>query len=209
MHKIPLFLAVSLLLAACASAPPPPVSSPKGQRELDLLASFFTGNWDTRPHEPPMRMRVAEFWKGSPARWFYIEWARPGEARPARQLALRVSEQGEGNFRGDVYGLPEPARHAGEWSKAQPFATLGPGDLRLVDDCRMRVVHTMTAHFTLTTEGNRCPGDIPGAPYMRLEYSLASSELELLEQPRDSAGNVPPNSRLAPFKYLRMSREPS
>jgi hypothetical protein len=200
---------LSTLVASCASAPPPATSTVKGQRELEILVSFLTGNWDTRPEEPPMRMRVAQFWPGSPARWFYFEWTKPGSTAPTRQFALRVSEMGEGHFRGDVYRLPEPSRYAGEWSKAQPFATLKPEDLRLVDDCRMRVVHTLTAHFTLGTEGNRCPGDIPGSPYMRFEYSLASSELELLEQPRDAAGNVAANSRLEPFKYLRMAREPS
>jgi hypothetical protein len=200
-------VAVSILLAACASAPPPPASTSKGQGSLDILVSLFTGNWDTRPHEPPMRMRVAEFWKGSPARWFYLEWTRPGQPVPTRQFALRVSERSElGRF--DVYRLPEATRYAGEWSKPEPFAALKPEDLHLVDECRMSVVHTLTAHFTLATEGTRCPADIPGSPYMRLEYSLASSELELLEQPRDSAGNVAAGSRLEPFKYLRMSREP-
>src|SRR5688572_6251346 len=202
-------LALSILLAACAApAPQAPVSTPAGQRDLDTLVSFFTGNWDSKPRDPPMRLRVAEFWKGGAARWFYLEWTRPGEARPARQLVLRIAESIDKNMTGALYRLPDPPRHAGEWARPEPFAGMRPDDLRLVEDCRMRVVRTMTAAFTLVTDGTRCPGDIAGAPYMRYEFSLTSSDLDVLEQPRDSSGMVPPESRLEPFHFARMSREP-
>ena len=211
-----------LLLAACAAQPAPEIHATpepprkaqegptaKGQRDLELLASFFTGNWDTKPRDPPMRMRVAEFWKGSPVRWLYLEWTRPGQAKPARQLVLRIAEDGEDAMTATVHRLPgEAGRFAGEWGKPQPFAALTPADLQAVAGCRLKTVRTMTAHFTLVTEGNRCPGDLPGVPFMRFEFSLASSELNLLEQPRDAAGNVPPGSRLEPFGYGRSSREP-
>ena len=159
-----------------------------------------------------MRLRVAEFWKGSPVRWFYLEWTRPGEPAPTRQLVFRVFEptgHEEHFLDGDVFSLPDPARYVGEWSKAEPFTALKPGDLRLVEECNLDVVRTMTVAFTLITAGNRCPGDVAGSPYMRFEFSLTSSELDLLEQPRDTRGNVPPNSRLDPFHYWRMTREPS
>ena len=202
--------AVALALAGCAAAPSREVviSTPAGQRDLEVLVSFFTGNWDSKPNDPPMRLRVAEFWKGSAVRWLYLEWRRPGEASPSRQLALRVGEADAGNMSAAVFRIPDAARHAGEWARPQPFASLGPQDLRLVADCGMRVVRTMTMHFTLVTEGNRCPGDMPGSPYMRFELSVTSSDLDILEQPRDSGGNVPAGSRLEPLKFARMSREP-
>ena len=211
------------VLAACAtprsvaptpvSAPPltaPPVSTFAGQRDLDALASFFTGTWDSRPGALPMRLRVASFWPGSPVRWFYLEWVDPGaEAPPRRQVVLRVAEAANGALSATLHRLPgEASRHAGEWREARPFAGLSPADLPHDEACRLKVARAMTAHFTLVTAGTRCPGDIPGAPYMRFEFSLTSSELEVLEQPRDAAGNVPPRSRLNPYYFGRSSRDP-
>jgi hypothetical protein len=208
------FLAASLafLLAACAAQPQRPVRegpTHDGQRDLTTLMSFFTGNWDAKPGEPPMRLRVVEFWKGSNVRWAYLEWVRPDdEAKPTRQLVLRIAEDGEERMTATVHRLAGDAtRFAGEWRKPEPFATLRPSDLRANEECRLGVVRAMIAHFTLTTDGRKCPGDLPEGPFMRFEFSLSSSELELLEQPRDAAGNVP-KSRLEPFKYGRMSREP-
>jgi hypothetical protein len=222
--RIALPLAAAIL-AACANAPipspappaaidPPRVAregpTPKGQRDLEVLVSFFTGTWDSKPGETPMRLRVAEFRKGSSVRWLYFEWVRPSEeGRPTRQLVLRVAEDGEGLMTATVHRLPgEASRFAGEWRKPDPLAAVPNEELRQVAGCRLGVVRTLTAHFTLVTEGNRCAGDMPGSPFMRFEFSLASSELNLLEQPRDASGNVPPNSRLQPFRYARSSREP-
>ena len=184
-------------------------STIKGQRDLDALVSFFTGNWDPRPGEPPVRFRVAEFWKGSAVRWLYVEWVElENESRPTRQLVFRVAEDGGEGLTTTVHRLPgDPARFAGEWRKAKPFEALQPRDLDEVANCRLMTRRTLTAHFAFATEGNKCPGDKPGAPFIRYEFSISSSELELLEQPRDAAGNVPP-SRLEPFKFARMSREP-
>ena len=194
-----------LFLAGQAQAEP----TYKGQRDLDTLVSFLTGNWDPRPGEPPVRVRVAEFWKGAPVRWLYVEWVETAdESRPTRQLVLRVAEDGQEGMTTTLHRLPgDPARFAGEWRRAKPFEALQPKDLDEVANCRLDTRRTLAAHFALATEGNRCPGDRPGAPFIRYEFSLSSSELELLEQPRDAAGNVPPG-RLQPFKYARMSREP-
>jgi hypothetical protein len=202
-------IALLVVLAACAApAPQPPVSTPAGQRDLDTLVSFFTGNWESKPRNPPMLLRVGEFWKGGSERWLYLEWTRPGEAQPARQRVLRIAESADKNMTGAVYRLPDPARVVGEWARPQPFAGMRPEEMRMVEDCRMRVVRTMTMAFTMVTEGMRCPGDIAGSPYMRYEFSVTSSDLDVLEQPRDAAGNVPAGSRLEPFHYARMSREP-
>ena len=182
----------------------------KGQRDLDVLVSFFTGNFDPRPGEPPVRIRVAEFWKGSPVRWLYLEWAGTADgAPPTRQLVFRVAETGEESIMTTtVHRLPgDPARFAGEYRKPRPFEALQPRDLDEVANCRLKTRRTMTAHFTLVTDGNKCPAGQPGAPFLRYEFSLTSSELKLLEQPRDAAGNVP-RSRLAPYSFARTSVVP-
>jgi hypothetical protein len=207
----------ALLLGACASIGPPerPVREGPtydGQRSLELLVSFFTGNWDTKPGEPPpaMRMRAVEFWKGTPVRWLYLEWVRmDDEAKPTRQMVLRLAEDGnEDIMTATTHRLPADAlRFAGEWRKPEPFGGMSAADMRAIPGCRLLVTRTMTAHFTLTTEGNKCPGDIPGSPFMRLEFSLSSSELALLEEPRDAAGNLLPKL-LDPYQFARMSRVP-
>ena len=141
-------------------------------------------------------------------RWLYLEWARlADETRPTRQLVFRVAEDGQ-RMTTTVYRLPgDAARYAGEWRRAKPFESLRPEDLQPVEGCRLLATRTMLAHFTVVTEGNRCPGDLAGAAYMRFEFSFSSSELSLLEQPRDAAGNVP-KSRLEPIEFVRMSETP-
>ena len=215
-------LVPAFLLLACAAPaelPPQAVTPPrpdveptmKGQRDLEALVTFFTGNWESKPGEPPMVLRVGEFWKGSPVRWLYMEWVRPGsEAKPVRQLVFRVAEDGPERLTTTVHRLPgNAARYAGEWKKAQPFAGMKPADLVAIEACRMPTLRTLIAHFVMTTHGVRCPGDMPGVPFMRFEFSITSAELDLLEQPRDAAGNVPPKSRLEPFTYRRIGTTPS
>jgi hypothetical protein len=216
-------VAASLLVAACATPPEPapaPASPPRvaregptpgGQNDLATMMAFFVGNWDAKPGEKPMRLRVVEFWKGSPVRWLYLEWVLPGdESRPLRQLVWRVAEDGFEAMTTTVYRLPgDASRFTGEWKKPEPFATLKPADLREVEGCRMAGQRSMIAHFVVVTEGNRCPGDAPGVPFMRFEFSITSSELDLLEQPRDAAGNVPKKYEGAdPFHLGRMSQVP-
>lgn len=179
-----------------------------GQRDLTALVSFFEGNWDA--DETRTRMRVVEFWKGSGVRWLYFEWVSlSDESKPLRQVVMRMGEDGNGNMSATMHRLPgSAARFAGEWKKPAPFAAFEPADLREIPGCRMKAQRTMAAHFLVMTEGNKCPGDIAGVPAVRYEFSLASSELDLLEQPRDAAGEVPPGSRREPYQYKRMSREP-
>ena len=219
MIQLARLLVPAFLLLSCATPGDPPrvtaapalpeaTPTPKGRGDLEALFSFLTGTWDAKPGEPPVRLRAVEFWKGGPAGWAYLEWVKPGEAKPLRQLAFRFAERSDGRFAVTLHRLPgEAARFAGEWRKPQPFAELRPSDLAEIPGCRMEAYRAMLAHFVAVTQGNRCPGDLPGVPYMRFEFSIASSELDLLEQPRDAAGNVPPRSRLEPFRYARTSRE--
>jgi hypothetical protein len=209
MIKLARLVVPAFLLLSCASPLPEAVPTAKGRGDLEVLFSFVTGTWDAKPREPPVRIRMVEFWKGGPVGWLYLEWVRPGdEAKPLRQLVFRFAERKDGKFETTVHRLPgEAARFAGEWRNPQPFAGLRPADLAEIPGCRMEAYRAMLAHFVAVTQGNKCPGDLPGVPYMRFEFSITSSELDLLEQPRDAAGNVPPKSRLEPFRYARISRE--
>ena len=215
-----LLLVAAAMLAGCAAAPPQAdTAAPKrvareaptlkGQRDLEVLAYFLTGTWDSKPGEEPKRLRVAEFWKGQPVRWFYLEWSKPAaDAKPTRQLVLRVAEDGDGKLTTSLHLVPGPERHAGEWSKPEPFAGMKPADFRAVEGCRLATVRTMPMAYTMVTQGNRCPGDMRGAPFMRFEFSITSSDMDVLEQPRDAAGLVPPDSNLEPFHYAHMSLTP-
>jgi hypothetical protein len=211
-----------LLLAGCAAPPPPaaqaagpPQAGPEsptraGQASLELLASFFTGRWESAPADPPRVLRVSEFWKGGLERWFYLEWTRPGEAQPLRQHVLRVAEQREpGRLAVTAHRLPGDAlRFAGEWRKERPFEGLGPRDMPAIEACLLQGLRSMDALFEMATVGARCPGDLPGVPHVRYELTLTSADLGFVEKPIDAAGNVPKGSRLEPYVYRRMAREP-
>ena len=132
-------LPLAVLLAACAanepSQPPAPQVPPApphvaregpttaGQNDLATMMAFFVGNWDPKPGEQPMRLRVVEFWKGSPVRWLYLEWVRlADESRPTRQLVFRVAEDGDEKMTTTVHRLPGDQNQQKHFYHLQSFA---------------------------------------------------------------------------------------
>lgn len=207
MKSLASLLAVVLASLTASLASAQDASTPNGQRDLDVLVAFFTGNWDPRPDGPPVRLRVAEFWKGSAVRWLYLEWTpMVGEGKPLRQFVMRVREDGP-RMSASLHRLPgDPARLAGEWGKKKPFEQLAPADLREIEHCRLDATRTMIAQFTLATAGRKCPGELPEMPFMRYDISLGSSQLLVIEQHLDREGKLV--SERAPVELDRASRVP-
>jgi hypothetical protein len=181
------------LLAACAgpSTQDAPVAGPtyQGQRVLGMLVSFLTGTWETLPGstKEPMRIRMAEFWKGhANEHWIYAEYVKASDdGHPVRQRIYRFSES-DGTINGIVYRVP---RHsAGEWRKARPFEDHAPADLREFENCRVIFTRMHEALFAGGTDGKSCRGDRPDVAYERSEWYLSSSSVRNLEQGYDAAG---------------------
>jgi len=167
-------------LAACATQPAD-VSTAAGQRNLQLLVSFFAGTFETiaqtgaRPD--PVMLRQAPIWPGVSAteRWLYVEYQREGEAQPFRQRIYRFHES-SGAILITPYELPSPAtRFAGEWRKPAPFARLSPADLRERPECRLIFLRQSEIPvFNGGTQGKDCRGEAgPEAP----EYFITSSSI--------------------------------
>lgn len=188
------FLAACLLATACA-APAPPVTrpdpTPAGQRALAVLLGLMVGTWDSRPGTPPVRLRIAEFWKGNPnERWVYLEWVAPGdERRPLRQRIWRLWEGG-GRIIAETYLPPgrDPLAHAGEWRNAAPFAAASPRQLRALPGCDLLFENKHDFIFGGGTLEKSCRSDRAGEGSERSEFQFTSSEARNLEQAFDAAG---------------------
>lgn len=204
-------LVLCILVAACAqpekTATPEPGPTPNGQRELAIVVAFFGGTWDALalPGHVPMRMRMVEFWKGTPNdHWMYAEYVDPkDESRPVRQRIYRFSERGRLIY-GRVYAVP--AGRVGEWRKPQPFADLSPRSLQEMEGCRVIFERRHEALFAGGTDGNRCRGDLPGVAYERSEFFLSSATLKNTEHGFDAAGKRIAG-QLPPWEFRKTGRE--
>jgi CpeT protein len=210
----------SLALAGCATIDADPfpkeTATYRGQREVELLASFLAGTWKSAPDlvdkidATPTSLRQVRIWPERKGEfWIYAEYARPDdEARPFRQRVYRIGEGG-GKIRAIVYRLPgDPLRFAGEWRKALAFEGLSPADLIERKGCRIEFYYLEPLiTFEGKTIGLECAPDAPGAAYDIVDYYLSSASLRTWERGFDPAGAQVTGSRVGPLKFMKTSEK--
>jgi hypothetical protein len=192
-----LLLVLLVLAGACASDPPKPAAAVPattalGQAQMSLLAIHFVGTWQAPPEQvgpPKEKLRVARFWKDLPAeRWLYLEYEHIGEAKPYRQVIYRLTEA-----RGIVFATPQEfrgdaSRFAGEWAKPEPFAHLGPGDLRPRPDCAVAFTTQYEVIFNGAIRGTGCRSANPAVHHEHEEFYITSATMRTWAVGQDASG---------------------
>jgi CpeT protein len=210
----------SLALSGCATLDADPfpkeAATYRGQREVELLASFLSGTWKSAPDlvdkidATPTSLRQVRIWTERKSEfWIYAEYARPDdEAHPFRQRVYRIGEGG-GKIRAIVYRLPgDPLRYAGEWRKAPAFNGLSPSDLIERKGCRVEFNYLEPLiTFEGKTIGLECVPDAIGAAYDIVDYYLSSASLRTWERGFDPAGAQVTGSRVGPLKFMKTSEK--
>jgi hypothetical protein len=200
-------LAFATVLAGCAAAPTQtaapsrapdvdPLVAYRVQRDIELLASFLEGTWETIPQEAPygdstpMRLRIARVWPEKTGEfWLYAESVDPAnEAQVLRQRIYRLRLE-DGKVTSRMYRLPgDPRSFAGEWRKERPFAGVAPASLVEFEGCRVLWLRQLETLFAGGTEGRSCGSDVAGVANEHSDFYLASASLRALIQGFDASG---------------------
>jgi hypothetical protein len=184
----------------------------KGARDVELLASFLVGTWESVAQAPgagdstPVRMRSVRFWMERAGEfWVYSEYEKPSDSgRPYRQRIYRLGEAG-GVLTTLVYEIPgEAQRFAGEWRKAKPFEEFSPQGLHERGGCRILWVRQVIM-YSGGTLGKQCPGSALGAAYETEEFLLTSATLRTWQRGFDSNGTQVSGSMDGPLDLRRLS----
>jgi hypothetical protein len=172
----------AVIVASCAAPPAPVLITPAGQRDLDVLASFVSGTFETiaqpagEGDSTAVTMRNAVIWpelRGE--RWIYSEYQRAGEAQPFRQRVYRFREA-KGGLIGDVYELPAPAtRFAGAGRAERPLAELSPGGLVARPGCELLAERQGDHLFNIGTIADTCQA--AGGGFERPDFYITSSSI--------------------------------
>lgn len=173
-----------LCLGGCAGRPAPAAPGP----DVQALADWMEGSFSSRQQslEDPeffdISLRMKRIWTDrADGPWLYVEQARADlPDKPYRQRVYRVSTDpaAPGEFRSDVYTLPEPvSRFTGAWTAQGPaadaIAANSPSDLRLLDGCTVVLRYDRAAdEFTGGTVGRGCASTRQGAAYTTSQISL-------------------------------------
>jgi CpeT/CpcT family (DUF1001). len=110
------------------------------------------------------------------------------DRRLIRQRILRFVLDGN-TIRSIMYRLPgDPARYAGEWRQARPFASLDPASLVEAPGCRASWQPQLEAYFAAGTDGTACRGEAPQAVNEHSEFYLGSTSMRSWVEGLDAAG---------------------
>ena len=201
---------VTAFSAAHAADPfPPDERTAGGQRQLEVLASFFGGTFTMAPEatgNAPMRLRHIRLWpERTGEHWFYVEYVKPGEEdKPVRQRIFRLGEAG-GSVQGVVYDVPDPKLAMEELKKAKPFEGFDPKRLKERTGCRVDLQQQQLTLYAGGTAGKSCPPEAPGPAYETTDYYITSSSLRTWTQGFDAVGKVVWKLSREPLELRRVS----
>jgi hypothetical protein len=226
-------LIVSVALGGCAAAPgtapripanaqtqgaaaaPDPVAAVRAQRDLEILAAFLEGTWDTVPQAEkqgvsiPMRLRFARLWpERSGEYWFYAEYVNPADERQVlRQRIFRWTRDGE-RIESLLYRLPgDAASFAGEWRKARPFERVDPAGLREAEGCRSLWTRQMESVYAGGTLGNGCRGDRPEVRHEHSDFYVSSTSIRGWIRGLDASGKQV-EGPIGPSEFRKTAQKP-
>jgi hypothetical protein len=226
---------VSLLVAGCAAAPPTapraaaaanaptqgaaaaadPLAAVRAQRDLEILAVFLEGTWDTVPQaekqgvSTPMRLRFARLWpERSGEYWLYAEYVNPADERQVlRQRIFRWTRDGD-RIESRLYRLPgDAASFAGEWRKARPFERVDPARLREAEGCRSLWTRQMESVYAGGTLGNNCQGDRPEVRHEHSDFYVSSTSIRGWIRGLDASGKQV-DGPIGPSEFRKTAQKP-
>ena len=109
-----------------------PLQAGGGDSDLETLATWMTGSFSSEAHAKSdseiknITLEMARIWPDrDDGVWLYVEQAAAeNKKKPYRQRVYRLTAHPDGSFRSDVYTLPTPDKHVGQYKKDEPLKKL-------------------------------------------------------------------------------------
>lgn len=153
---------------------------------LEQLGHYLTGSFNSEAQSKAdaeyfdIRLHIAPIWtERADGPWLYVEQARADlMEKPYRQRVYRLSALPDGEFKSDVYEMPDPLGYAGAWKDQSKLKGLSPEKLQLKDGCAVVMrLDRATGEFKGGTVGSGCPSTLRGATYATSEVTLTQDTL--------------------------------
>jgi len=199
-----LFLILAPLWAAAAGA---------SETDCQTLADWMTGSFSSATQAAAdssyfdIRLEMARIWtERGDGYWFYVEQAVAGNTdRPYRQRVYRVAHVEDDLFRSEVFLLPDPDCHVGEWRKEEPLHGLSPDDLEVRSGCTVFLRLDVWGRFAGGTVGRGCTSALRGAAYATSEVVVGPGRIESWDRGLDESGRQVWGAETGPYIFIRHS----
>jgi hypothetical protein len=201
LSAAPVLLALTALLAGCASATRDGGQTPKAAEPtpsasaVPEVAALLTGSFSsgTQAKSDPeffdVRLHMTPIWTSrADGPWLYVEQAMATALeRPYRQRVYRLIDRGDGSVESFVYELPNPRERVGAWSNPAVFDSDTPETLVPRAGCAM-VLRRSGATWVGSTNERDCESSLRGASYATSEVVLRQDGLDTWDRGFDAGG---------------------
>lgn len=182
---VPLVLVLAAL-GGCQFDRAAPADSPGASPELERLAEWLTGVFDSSKQAQEqtgyrdIRLAAAPIWpEREDGIWIYVEQATAEDIRhPYRQRIYHLYEPERGQFVSEVYTLPDPDTAIGSWRNPDMLEEFGPEDLQLRTGCSVYLQRDNPRQFSGATRAQNCASDLNGASYATSEVLVMADGID-------------------------------
>jgi len=190
-------------------------------RDLDVLASWMSGSFDSRAQHDAtkdapenaryfdIRLHMTRIWpERTDGRWLYVEQAEASaQERPYRQRVYRVHADERG-FASDVYLLPgDVSKFVGAWRRPESLNGVTPESLVLREGCTIRLTRDANGAFVGATEGDACHSERQGAHHATSQVTITESMLTSWDRGFDASGKQVWGATAGPYRFVKQRSE--
>lgn len=152
--------------------------------DMAILESWMTGTFSSGRQAAAdsenyfdIRLVMIPVWTDrADGPWLYVEQAAASAlGRPYRQRVYHLVNDGDGDYRSEVYTLPgKPLDVAGCWRAEIPLHGITPEDLALREGCAIHLRRTPEG-FVGSTRGKGCSSKLGDAAYATSEVTIVEN----------------------------------
>jgi hypothetical protein len=205
-----------VLLCAAVLAPTPGFAAAQDDAppaDCATLVEWMTGSFSSAQQAAAdsayydIRLEMVRIWpERSDAHWMYVEQAVAGHTdAPYRQRVYRITQIEDDLFKSEVFTLPDPEAHVGEWASDDPLRELTPDDLELRSGCAVFLRKDALGGFSGGTVGRGCGSGLRGAAYATSEVVVGPGRVESWDRGFDDSGAQVWGAQKGPYVFLRGS----
>jgi hypothetical protein len=152
-----------------------------------------------------IRLEMARIWKDrKDGYWFYVEQAAATHLdQPYRQRVYHLTAAEDGSFVSEVFAIPDPLDHAGEFREAEPLSGLTPESLEVREGCAVILLKKGDELFSGATVEHQCRSSLRGASYATSEVTVGPDRILSWDRGFADSGEQVWGAEKGPYIFLR------